>query len=313
MKAINKLAALLLTLALALSMAACATRTEPGLNPPALGKAVTADREGNPITLPETIERVISMGPSNTEVLSALGFAGMIVAADNYSAGIEGLDPDIPMYSMMTPDGEQILDLEPDVIFVTGMSKSDGDDPFKAVSDAGVCVIYIPSSSSIEGIKEDIRYFGQVMGAEAKAEDLISNMEDEIEAIKAAAPTEGLKSVYFEISAAPYMYSFGSGVFLNEMLEIIGAENILAGLESWTSVADEQVLELNPDVILTSVNYIDDPVAEIMARPGWDTLTAVQNNDVYYIDTDSSNRPSHNITKALKEMAEAVYPDIFDF
>ncbi|MDR1703686.1 MAG: ABC transporter substrate-binding protein, partial [Clostridiales bacterium] len=177
MKAINKIAALALTLALALAMGACTTIPAANANPPASQQAVTADREGNPITLPETIERIISMGPSNTEILAALGFADMIVAADSYSEGIEGIDPDIPMYSMMTPDGEQIIDLEPDVIFVTGMSKAGGDDPFKVVSDAGICVIYIPSSSSIEGIKEDIRYFGQVMGEEEKAGKLITVME----------------------------------------------------------------------------------------------------------------------------------------
>ncbi|MDR1703156.1 MAG: ABC transporter substrate-binding protein [Clostridiales bacterium] len=313
MKAIKKLAALLLTLALALSMAACATKTPAEVNPPASSQVIDADREGNPITLPDTIERIISIGPSNTEILSALGFAGMIVAADNLSAGIEGLDPEIPMYDMMAPDVEQIIALEPDIIIASSISKAGGEGPFKVVSEAGICVVYIPSSESIDGIKEDIRFIGQVVGAEVAADEVIAGMENDIEAIKAAAPVEDAKTVYFEISAAPYMYSFGNGVFLDEMLEIIGAENLFAEQEGWMSVADEQVLDLNPDVILTSVNYIEDPIGEIMSRPGWGTLTAVQNNDVYYIDADASNRPSQNIIKALKEIAEAVYPDIFDY
>jgi iron complex transport system substrate-binding protein len=115
--------------------------------------------------------------------------------------------------------------------------------------------------------------------------------------------------VYFEISAAPFMYSFGDGVFLNEIIEIIGAENILAGQDSWLSVAEESVLDADPDVILTSVNYIDDPVGEIKSRAGWQTITAVANGDVYYIDADASNRPNQNIVKALHEIALAVYPD----
>jgi iron complex transport system substrate-binding protein len=313
MKAIKKLAALLLTLALALSIAACATKYPAGANPPASGQAVSADREGNPITLPDTIERIISIGPSNTEILSALGFAGKIVTADINSAGIEGLDPDIPMYEMMTPDVEQIIALEPDIIIATSIIKAGGEGPFKIAAEAGICVVYIPTSESIDGIKEDIRFIGQVISAEDSAEEVIAGMENDIEAIKAAAPVEDMKTVYFEISAAPYMYSFGNGVFLDEMIEIIGAENLFAGQEGWMSVSDEQVLDQNPDVILTCVNYIDDPIGEIMSRPGWDTITAVQNNDVYYIDADASNRPSQNIIKALKEMAEAVYPDIFDY
>ena len=105
------------------------------------------------------------------------------------------------------------------------------------------------------------------------------------------------------------MYSFGSGVYLNEMLEIIGAENIFADRKQWMVVAEEAILDRNPDVILTNANAFDKPVEVIMARPGWGALTAVQNGDVYSIDTDSSSRPSHRIVKALQEMAKAVYPD----
>jgi iron complex transport system substrate-binding protein len=76
-------------------------------------------------------------------------------------------------------------------------------------------------------------------------------------------------------------------------------------------VVDEVVLAADPDVILTSVNYIENPVTEIMSRPGWSSMTAVINSDVYFIDTDASNRPSHNIVIALMEMARAVYPELY--
>jgi len=272
--------------------------------------AIDKDRAGNPITLPETINKIISIGPSNTETLVALGCGDKITAADDYSSNVAGIKPDIPMFSMMMPDGEQIIALEPDVIFVTGMSKADGDDPFKAVANTGICVVYIPSSTSIEGIKEDIRYISEVVGAQSTGKEIISSMENEIEAIRTIG--QGItkkKTVYFEISAAPRIISFGTGTFLNELIELVGAVNILSNQVSWISIADEAVLTANPDVILTSVNYIEDPINEIKSRPGWREITAVRNNDVYYIDADSSNRPNHNIIKALEEMAKAIYPD----
>jgi iron complex transport system substrate-binding protein len=273
---------------------------------------ITSDREGNPITLPPTIHRVISMGPSNTEILVALGFGDTIIATDDYSSNVEGLNSDVLMFSMMTPDGERIISLEPDVIFATGMSKAGGDDPFKIISNAGICMIYIPSSSSIDGIKEDIRFIAAVMGAQLEGERVIAEMEQEIDSIRTIGQTiTDKKSVYFELASDPHLYSFGSGVFLDEMLDIIGAKNIFADQDGWISVADEAILDANPDVILTSVNYLDDPIGEIVSRPGWREITAVQNDDVYYIDTDSSNRPSHNVIKALKEMAKAIYPDSF--
>ncbi|MCL2401154.1 MAG: ABC transporter substrate-binding protein [Oscillospiraceae bacterium] len=281
---------------------------EPELPAPVIDR----DREGNPIVLPETIERIISMGPSNTEVLVALGFADRIVATDAFSDNIDGIDPSIAIFSMMDPDGEQIIYLQPDVIFVTGMTRVGADDPFRIVADAGICVIFIPSSTSIEGIKEDIRFMAAVMGAEAIGEELIEDMETAIDEVRQMAATiTERRTVYFEISPAPWMVSFGAGTFLNEMLEIVGVENIFADEEGWISVADEFLLAANPDVILTSVNFIDDPIEDIVNRPGWGGITAVQNGDVFRICTDASNRPSHNIVIALREMASAIYPEVF--
>jgi len=271
---------------------------------------ITTDRQGNEITLPEQIERVMVAGPSNAEILVGLGYGDKIVAADVYSGNVEGLDGDLPMFDMTAPDVEKILQVEPDVIFVTGMVQSAGEDVYKPFKDAGVCVIYIPSSNSIAGIKEDIRYIAGVMGDAAKSDEIIQEMDQEIDAIRAIGETiTDKKKVYFEIAAAPNMYSFGDGVFLNEMIEIIGAENILKNENEWITVAEEAVVAGNPDVILTSVNYIDNPVDEIKGRAGWDVITAVKDDAVYYIDTDASNNPSQNIVKALKEMAENIYPD----
>jgi iron complex transport system substrate-binding protein len=297
---IFKLIILFLTAPMILTAVSCAGAGD---------KRPDKDREGNAIALPKKIERIITMGPSVTEVFLALGFGDKIIAADEYSSDIDGLNKDVPLFSMMEPDGEQIINLQPDAMFVTGMTKAGGEDPFTIVADAGVCIIYIPASTSIEGIKEDIRYMADVMGVPEKGGELVAGMDEVIDDIAVVGATIANKrTVYFEIAAAPYMYSFGSGTFLNEMIELIGAVNILGNYESWMSVTEETVLEANPDVILTSVYYIDDPVGEIMSRPGWDTITAVQNGDVYYIDANSSNRPNHNIVKALREMGAAVYP-----
>ena len=271
---------------------------------------IDKDREGNHIKLPQNIERIISMGPSNTEIIVDLGFGDKIVAIDSYSDNIEGVKPGIPMFSMMGPDGEQIINLAPDVIFVTGMSKVDGGDLLQGVANAGICIIYLPTSTSIEAIEEDVMYISRVLGAEEKGEAIVSEMENEISEIKAIGETiTDKKKVYFEIDAPPYLCSFGKGVFLNEMIELVGAENICGDQDGWVRITDETVVYANPDVILTSVNYIEDPVGEIRSRSSWSGVTAIKNGDVYYIDTDSSNRPSHKIVIALRQMAEAIYPD----
>jgi len=297
--------ALFLMTVVALSVVSCQKTQNPDT-------AQVVDREGNPITLPTRIERIISMGPSNTEILVALGFADRIIAADTYSKNIPGLAQDVLYFDMLAPNGERIMSLEPDVMFVTGMSKAGGANPFKMLSDIGTCVIYIPSSTSIDGIKEDICFIAKVMRAVEKGDTIVADMESEIDRIKTIGETiTAKKTVYFEIASSPYLYSFGKGVFLNEMIEIIGAKNILADRNSWVAVNVEEIVKKNPDVILTNVDDLDDPVKTITSRPGWDKMTAVKNRDVYYIDADASSRPSHNIVKTLQEMAKLVYPDKF--
>ena len=275
---------------------------------------LTMDRAGAPVTLPAKVERIISMAPSTTEVLIDLGIADKIIAADTNTKKDGLLKQDIPYFDMMKPDAEKLIALKPDVVFISGMSNAKGNTPFSPLIDAGICVINIPSSSSIEAIYLDIAYIAAAVKQEGKGAKIIANMKKEIEAVRkkgAAISQDKKKTVYFEIGAAPHMYSLGTGTFINEMIEIIGAQNILADQKSWIAVSDEMVLAKDPDVILTNVSYIPNPIDEIMARAGWASLKAVKGKKVFGIDTNSSSRPNHNIIKALKEMAKAVYPEIY--
>ena len=275
---------------------------------------LTMDRAGAPITLPAKVEKIVSMAPSTTEILIDLGLADKIIAADTNTQKDGLLKQDIPYFNMMKPDAEKLIALKPDVVFISGMSNAKGNTPFSPLIDAGICVINIPSSSSIEAVYLDIAYIAAAVKQEEKGAKIIANMKKEIEAVRkrgAAISQDKKKTVYFEIGAAPHMYSLGTGTFINEMIEIIGAQNILADQKSWIAVSDEMVLAKDPDVILTNVSYIPNPIDEIMARAGWASLKAVKGKKVFGIDTNSSSRPNHNIIKALKEMAKAVYPEIY--
>ena len=274
------------------------------------GPMTIEDRAGFQVTIPEDIETIVSMAPSNTELLIELGFGDKLVAIDTQSVDIEGLPEGIPAIDLMSPDVEQLIQLDPDLIFASAMSMAGGDDPFVQLKDADIALVYIPSSDSIEGIYEDIDFVARVLRVEEKGQDIVEDMKEQIAAIKETGDeiTEK-KSVYFEIAAAPEMYSFGSGVFLNEMIEIIGATNVLADEDQWIAVSEEAILAANPDVIITNVNYIEEPVEEIKARDGWENISAIKEEQVYYVDNMSSSLPNHNIIKALNEMAKSIYPE----
>lgn len=270
----------------------------------------TKDRVGNDIVVTEKIERIISLAPSTSQILVELGLGDLIVAVDSQTPLYAQVDSKIPQFDIMAPDMEQILALQPDIVFITSMSNYSGEDVFVALRNAGVCIAEIPSSNSIESIQADIQFISDCVDKTSEGKEIITKMDESLSEIKAiGASITDKKSVLFEIAAAPYIYSFGKGVFLNEMIELIGATNVLANEENWLPVTEEAAILFNPDVILTSVNYIEDPISEILSRTGFETVTAVMNKDVYYIDNGASSLPNHNIVIALKEMAKAVYPN----
>lgn len=327
---IKKLCTVVIALMLIFSLAACnnnkempqssdtMTQTEspaPSLTPSSTPEAeptTITDREGKMITIPEKIDTIISMAPSITETLIHMGLGDKLVAVDKYSVGIEGLPENLPVYDIMAPDTESITALKPDIIFATGMSKANGDDPFKPLTDLGVFMTYIPSATSIDGIKEDIRFICQITHNSDKADSIIVEMEKEISEILSKIGNEkNGKTVYFEIAAAPSMYSFGKGTFLNEIIELLGAKNVLADMDSWVSVSEEVVIDKNPEIIFTNVDYIEEPVKEITDRTGWNVITAVKDKAVYQVSKNASSRPNEYVTVAIKEMATALYPDLF--
>jgi iron complex transport system substrate-binding protein len=168
-------------------------------------------------------------------------------------------------------------------------------------------------SRSIDDIYRDIAFVADILQAQKQGQELVSEMKAQIaEITQKTALIQAKKSVYFEISAAPEMLTFGKDSFIDNMISVIGARNIFENDNWLVSPGAESVIDRNPDVILTNVNYIDDPVGEIKKRPGFDHISAVINNRVYVIDTDSSVRPSPRIILALGQMARAVYPELYE-
>ena len=272
------------------------------------------DREGHPITLPETINSIISIGPAKTEILVALGAADRIIAACMFSENVAGLPEGVSMrLDIVGLDAEYVVSLMPDIVFITDMARVGGaDDPLAPVSQAGISVIYMPSSTSITGVIEDIRFIAAILEEFDAGETIISTMQAEIDqVVEIAANIQTSRRVYFEVYPAPWMVSFGQGTFLHEMIELLGAENIFADVDGWFSVSDEVLIYLDPEVILTTTDVLDDPIGEIKQRPGFSAITAVQNGEVFQICTDASSRPSHNIVVALREMAVAIFPEYF--
>lgn len=299
----KKILALIMTLSIFV-LSGCSSQTD----------RMVTDREGTEVNIPTKIEKIISTAPSNTEVLMALGLGDKLVAIDKYSTDIEGINTELPQIDFLNPDAETIIGLEPDIVIASGHNKTgSSEDPFKAISEAGIPVVYIPSSDSIDGIYKDIEFIADVVNERSKGKEIVDDMKAQVEEIKAIGDTiTDKKSVYFEISPAPYLSSFGKSTFLNEMIEIIGAKNIFENEEGWISPTAEAIIDANPDVIITNAGYMENPTEEIKSRDAWENINAIKNNEVYLVDQNASSRPSQNVIKALEQMAKAVYPEHYE-
>jgi iron complex transport system substrate-binding protein len=276
------------------------------------GEIIT-DRTGNKVRVPGKIERIISTAPSNTEMLVDLGLADLLVAVDRYSAAIPGVPPDIPQIDFFNPDGETVMTLRPDVIIANGHNETGaGTDPFRLIWEAGIAVVYIPLSAGVDAICDDLRFLAGLFGAQDRGETLAADFRAQVDEIAQVGRTiTDRKRVYFEISPPPIVATVGGDTFLGEMVSLIGADNIFAGRDGIVFPIDEMIVERNPQVIITNI-VGPDPAREILQRNGFAHVSAVEQGRVYWVDTDSSSRPSPHIVLALRQMAQAVYPEYYE-
>lgn len=273
---------------------------------------IISDREGGTVKVPDSINTIVSTAPSITEILIGLGLGNKIIAADIYSSDVEGIDPEICTLDFYNLSIEELTALEPDLVIISGMSMGGAEDPYASLKDMGANVIYVPTSTSISAVKLDIEFLAGYTKTRAAGAELISGIDAAVSDIseKAAGISEK-RSVYFEIGAAPYLYTCGNGTFIDEIITLVGAENIYGEENGWLNNSEESVIAANPDVIITNVFYEGYDFNEIKTRAGWENISAVQNGEVYSVDANATSRPSQHVVEGIYEVARAVYPDIY--
>ena len=270
------------------------------------------DDAGNEVTIEAKPEKIVSLLPSTTETLFALGLDEEIVGVsdfDNYPEA--ALDKE--KVGGIEINVEKVISLQPDVLFVQQTHADNYGDVIAQLEGLGIAVLVVNTEESFEDAYESIKLLAKVTGTSEKGTKMVQNMKDELEAIqeKAKAVTEK-KRVWVEVSAPPELYTAGNGTFINEMLELIGAENIVASKDGWFTISEEEVVKLNPDVvIITYGEYEEDAPGDALSRPGWQEVAAVKNKQVYEVNGDSVTRPGPRLVMGVEELAKAIYPDVF--
>ncbi|QZT33805.1 ABC transporter substrate-binding protein [Caldalkalibacillus thermarum TA2.A1] len=282
---------------------------------PAEFPVTIVDGAGNEVTIESEPETLITMIPSITETVYALGVGDKVIAVDDFSNyPEEALEKE--KVGGQEINVEKVLSLMPDVIFVTEYHQANHADVLDQFKEAGITVVVIDTNATqFEDVYASIRLIAQVTGTVEEAEQLVSELESRLAEIKAQTEAvEEPKKVWVEVSPRPDIYTPGTGTFMHEMLEAINAINVAAtaGVEGWAALTEEEIVQLEPDVIITTYGYyVDNPVEEVLSRDGWAEVPAVQEEQVFDVDNDTVTRPGPRIMDGVETLAKLIYPEIF--
>jgi iron complex transport system substrate-binding protein len=327
------LVALLLVL-LALSLSACApagdSPSADGTSPPSSAAAATASPSPEaafPVVLIDDADRsvpidaepmrIVSLAPSNTEIVCALDACDRLVGVTDF----DDYPPDVAdvadVVLQASVDVELVVDAEPDLVLAAGNELTPST-VIEQLDELGLTVLVL-YPESLDDVYANIELVGAALDASDEADELVAGMQERVEAVETAVadaerPVTLYEVGYFEGSE----YTAGEGSFIASLIDIAGAEPVTGDAQG--VIDPEALVEADPELILLgSASYdpsLSDPATAletVAARPGWAELAAVEAGNVvpYFYDIVTT-RPGPRIVDGLEALARAIHPDLFE-
>jgi iron complex transport system substrate-binding protein len=271
------------------------------------------DQLGRTVTLEEPPQRIISLAPSNSEILFALGLAGRVVAVTdycNYPAEAEA-KPTIGGFS--TPNMEAIVALSPDLVLATSRHEAK---IIPQLEDRGLNVLAL-NPETIDGVLEAIILTGMVAGVEERAAELVAGMRQRIESVTDKTdglPPEQRLATCYVVWHDPLMTA-GSGTLQDELIETASGLNIACDLTDYADISLEAVIAANPEVIIAGAGHgsgADQTFQFAKTEPRLRDTEARRHDRVYAVDADLASRPGPRIVEGLEEFARFIHPELFN-
>ena len=267
------------------------------------------DRE---VTLNEIPQRIISLAPSNTEILFAIGAGDQVVGRDSLSDFPEEAKAVADIGSTFEAlNTELIVSLEPDLVLTAEINTPE---QVKQLEDLGLTVYYLKNPTTLEEMYGNLELVAQMTGHQEEAADLVESLKARVAAVdEKIAPLSSKFSVFYELDATDPAKPFtaGKGTFITQLIDRAGGYNIASDLEGYPQMSLEQVVAADPSfIILGDARYGVSPES-IAERPGWENLSAVKNGQVLPFNDDLVSRPGPRLVDALEELAKLLRPELF--
>lgn len=295
---------------LALLIAGCATRAEepaPAAGPNAAFPVDVSPPGGEPVTIDAEPDRIVSLSPSSTEVLFAIGAGDQVVAVDDQSS----FPAEAPRTELsgFTPNVEAISTYDPDLV----VASEDLGDLVAGLDAAGIPVLLLPAPTELAGTYTEISVLGQATGQVDEATALTEEMRAEIDELVAGVPEFPEPPSYFH-ELDPTLYTVTSDTFIGSVYELFGLRNIADeapdDAAGYPQLSAEAILQADPDLIfLADTQCCAQDGSTLAARPGFGELTAVREGSVVELDDDIASRWGPRVVELAREVADALEQD----
>lgn len=321
---------LILTLLLALLIAGCAPASTPTVEP-APAPATESTLEEAPVedtsdpnmetfvddldrevTINGIPQRIVSLAPSTTEILFAVGAGSQVVGRDEFSdypaeaAGIASVGGSMGEYSV-----EAIVSLEPDLVLAAEINTPE---LVKQLEDLGVTVYYLGNPTTLEEMYEKLETVAALTGHDVT--DLVASLEARVAAVdEKIGPLSYRPAVFYEIDASDpnKPWTYGPGTFGDLLIARAGGFNIGGeAADMYPQLSLEQIVVSNPSIILLGDAMWGVTVESVQERAGWEVIDAVQNENIFPIDDNLISRPGPRLVDGLEALAKILHPGAFE-
>jgi len=310
---------LILLLMTGLLLAACGSEATQAPTPfpteePTPETKIFTDDLGHEIELEGYPQAIVSLSASTTEILFAIGAGDQVVGRDEYSVYPDAA-LDVTSVGAMWDElpTEAILALEPDLVVAAQIIS---EDQVQALRDLGLNVYWQANPYTYDELWENLRDFARLTGHEPETEAMIADLDARVKAVqeKVATVTER-PSVFYELDATDPSnpWTTGSGTFIDYIIREAGGTNVASALEGdYAQISAEELIAVNPDIILLADAPYGTTAESVAERPGWDVITAVKNSAMYPIDPNTMSVPGPRLVEALEVTVQFLHPELFE-
>lgn len=253
--------------------------------------------------------RIVSLIPSNTEILYRLGIGEDIVGVSTVDDYPKDVKKGKKQFDAMNLNKEELIKAKTDLILAHESQKNSAGKVLKSLKDKGVKVVYVKDAQSIDETYDTFKSIGKLTDREKQAKELVDETKHNVDKIINSVPKHHKKQeVFMEVSSKPDIYTAGKDTFFNDMLEKLDAKNSFDDVKGWKSVSKESIIKRNPDILIsTEGKSKSDYIEMIKKRGGFDKINAVKNTRIETVDGDEVSRPGPRIDEGLKDLRDEIY------